>query len=110
MNNVTNVQLASQRQVGVSTALPQIPYFVILIYGILIVLAVVTLVPVVWMVLTAFKSPPEVAAIPPTWLPREWHPENFSLAWQYAPFGKYLMNTLFVAGSIMFLETTTSAC
>jgi multiple sugar transport system permease protein len=110
MSNVTNVQLATQSQVGVSTARPQIPYFVILIYGILIVLAVVTLVPVVWMVLTAFKSPPEVAAIPPTWLPQEWHPENFSLAWQYAPFGKYLMNTLFVAGSIMFLETTTSAC
>lgn len=110
MSNVTNVQVATRSRAAVSTARPQISYFVVMIYGILITIAILTLVPVVWMVLTAFKSPPEVAAIPPTFWPQEWHAENFSLAWQYAPFGKYLLNTLFIAGSIMFLETTTSAC
>ena len=62
------------------------------------------------MILTTFKSAPEVASIPPIWFPREWHPENFSLALQYLPFGRYLLNTLFIALSVVILETTTSAC
>jgi multiple sugar transport system permease protein len=78
-------------------------------YGVLTALAVVTLIPIVWMVLTAFKSAPEVAASPPTWVPREWHPENFQAAWNFAPFGRYLLNTAFMAGAIMVLEVLTSA-
>ena len=55
-------------------------YWPILIYATLMAMAFLTLVPIVWMVLTAFKSAPEVAANPPTWWPREWHPENFAAA------------------------------
>lgn len=78
-------------------------------YSVLIALAVLTLIPIAWMVLTAFKSAPEVAASPPTWIPREWHPENFQAAWNFAPFGRYLLNTAFMAGTIMVLEVLTSA-
>ncbi len=78
-------------------------------YSVLTALAVLTLIPIVWMVLTAFKSAPEVAASPPTWIPREWHPENFQAAWEFAPFGRYLLNTAFMAGTIMVLEVLTSA-
>jgi multiple sugar transport system permease protein len=76
---------------------------------VLTALAILTLIPIVWMVLTAFKSAPEVAASPPTWIPREWHPENFQAAWEFAPFGRYLLNTAFMAGTIMALEVLTSA-
>jgi multiple sugar transport system permease protein len=72
-------------------------------------LAFLTLVPIIWMVLTAFKSPSEVVASPPTWVPTTWHPENFIDAWQAAPFGRYLANTVFIAGSVAFLEVVTSA-
>jgi multiple sugar transport system permease protein len=61
------------------------------------------------MVLTAFKSAPEVAANPPTWWPREWHAENFVAAWNFAPFGRYLLNSLIMAGGIAILQTVTSA-
>jgi multiple sugar transport system permease protein len=110
MSNASNVRTTTRDYLASTAVRPQVSFLPILIYGVLIVLAFITLVPIIWMVLTAFKSAPEVAAIPPTWWPVEWHPENFELAWKYAPFGKYLLNTLFIAGSIMILETTTSAC
>ncbi|MDQ3539852.1 MAG: carbohydrate ABC transporter permease [Chloroflexota bacterium] len=78
-------------------------------YAALIGLAFLTLIPIIWMVLTSFKSSPEVAASPPTWFPHSWHPENYRDAWNAAPFGRYLANTVIVAGSVMILETVTSA-
>lgn len=81
----------------------------LIVYSALTALAIVTLIPIAWMVLTAFKSPVEVAASPPTWIPREWHPENFQAAWNFAPFGRYLLNTAFMAGTITVLEVLTSA-
>lgn len=78
-------------------------------YAVLVALAFLTLVPIIWMVLTAFKSPSEVVTTPPTLIPTTWHPENFIDAWRAAPFGKYLANTVLIAGSVAILETVTSA-
>src|SRR6266511_2876452 len=78
-------------------------------YTLLVGLTVFTLIPIVWMVLTALKSPAEVAQIPPTWWPRTWHPENLAAAWNAAPFGRYLANTLLIAVSVTVLEVSTSA-
>ena len=48
---------------GTSSALPYV------LFAILAGTAVITLIPVVWMILTALKTPAEVAADPPTWIP-----------------------------------------
>lgn len=80
----------------------------LLIYAALALLAFLTLIPIVWMVLTAFKSGSEVAAIPPTWWPRSWHAENFSAAWNFVPFGRYLVNSSIMAGGITLLQLVTS--
>ncbi|CAA9377057.1 MAG: ABC transporter, permease protein 2 (cluster 1, maltose/g3p/polyamine/iron) [uncultured Chloroflexia bacterium] len=80
-----------------------------LAYAVLMALAFLTLVPIIWMVLTAFKSPSEVVTSPPTLIPTTWHPENFIDAWRAAPFGQYLANTVLIAGSVAILETVTSA-
>ncbi len=80
-----------------------------LAYAALMALAFLTLVPIIWMVLTAFKSPSEVVTSPPTLIPTTWHPENFIDAWRAAPFGRYLANTVLIAGSVAILETVTSA-
>src|SRR5918999_6455373 len=88
---------------GLAAYWPQIAY------ALLCALAFLTLVPIIWMVLTAFKSGGEVLAQPPTWFPREWHPENFRAAWNFAPFGRYLINTLVMVGGITVLQTVTSA-
>ncbi|MBP2351801.1 multiple sugar transport system permease protein [Kribbella aluminosa] len=52
------------------------------------------------MLLTAFKSSSEIAQIPPTVLPKSWHPENFRDALEAAPFGLYLGNTIIYAVSV----------
>jgi len=80
-----------------------------LAYAALAALAFLTLIPIIWMVLTAFKTQTEVLARPPTWVPTSWHPENFQAAWNFAPFGRYLGNTFVMAGGVMIFETLTSA-
>ncbi len=42
-----------------------------------IIIAVIMLIPVMWMVLTAFKTRPEAVAVPPTFFPQEWSLEGF---------------------------------
>jgi multiple sugar transport system permease protein len=81
----------------------------VLIYAALAAMAFLTLVPIAWMALTSFKSAPEVAANPPTWWPKEWHPENYAAAWNFAPFGRFLMNSAIMVGGITVLQVATSA-
>lgn len=80
----------------------------LLVYAALVFMAFLTLVPIIWMVLTSFKSAAEVAADPPTWWPREWHFENYAAAWNFAPFGRYLVNSVVMAGGITVLQLITS--
>ena len=79
------------------------------VYAALAAMATLTLVPIVWMVLTSFKSAPELAANPPTWWPAEWHPENYAAAWNFAPFGRFLLNSAIMVGGITVLQVATSA-
>jgi sn-glycerol 3-phosphate transport system permease protein len=51
-------------------------------------------IPVYWMIIGAFKEMAEIYRIPPTWLPLRPTLQNFSEAWQSAPFGRYYINTL----------------
>jgi multiple sugar transport system permease protein len=60
------------------------------------------------MILTSFKSQNEVLHFPPTWLPEVWHPDNYAQALNFAPFGQYLLNTLFIALTVTFIVVTTS--
>jgi multiple sugar transport system permease protein len=90
-------------QPGTNSALPYV------LFAILAGTAVITLIPVVWMILTALKTPAEVAADPPTWIPETLRFANFSDAWNFAPFGRYLFNSLVMAGGIAVLQVVTSA-
>jgi multiple sugar transport system permease protein len=90
-------------QPGTSSALPYV------LFAILAGTAVITLIPVVWMILTALKTPAEVAADPPTWIPETFRFANFSDAWNFAPFGRYLLNSLVMAGGIALVQVVTSA-
>src|SRR5262245_57451874 len=69
----------------------------LLINACLIVGSVVMLLPFAWMILSSFKTQFEILSSPPTFLPLEWHPENYILAWNTAPFGRFYMNSLIVA-------------
>ncbi|HZT06096.1 MAG TPA: carbohydrate ABC transporter permease [Chloroflexota bacterium] len=53
--------------------------------------------PFYWMLTTALKGLEEASAFPPTLWPTVWMWDNFGRAWQAAPFGRYLLNTVVVA-------------
>lgn len=55
--------------------------------------------PLLWIVLTAFKPDREIVAYPPTIFPSEFTLQNFQNLFLIAPFGSYLTNSLIVASA-----------
>ena len=51
-------------------------------------------IPLFWMVTGALKTTKEIRAIPPVWIPSSLHWENFTNAWNAAPFGRFYINTI----------------
>jgi ABC-type glycerol-3-phosphate transport system permease component len=66
-------------------------------YVVLILLTATVILPFVWMISTSLKGVNEVFAYPPTWIPQVLHWENYLEVWQEAPFGRYFLNSTFVA-------------
>lgn len=64
---------------------------------VLILGAVIILTPILWMLMTALKTPAEVMEYPPKFFPKKLMFSNFVEAFKRAPFGRYTLNTLFVA-------------
>ncbi|HTL89974.1 MAG TPA: carbohydrate ABC transporter permease [Leptolyngbya sp.] len=70
----------------------------ILTYALLSAIAVLMLIPLVWLVSTSFKSPAEdIFQFPPRLLPEQPTLENFVTVWQSNPFGRYLFNSTLVS-------------
>jgi len=59
-------------------------------------ISIVYLLPFVWLLATSFKSFAEAFSIPPTLLPREFHPENYVEVFRRIPFARYTGNTLLI--------------
>src|SRR4249919_1936754 len=73
--------------------------------------ALLFLVPIIWMVLSALKPSAEVFTVPPTLFGSQIMFSNFVEAWNYLPFGRFILNTLFVAGvgTLITLVASTTA-
>jgi multiple sugar transport system permease protein len=67
-------------------------------YVVLALAAAAFLYPFLWMAATSFKSPAEVGGL--SLLPDQPTLENYRLMWARAPFGRALLNSLFVATTI----------
>ncbi len=67
-------------------------------YGVLSAIALAMLLPLLWLVSTAFKSPEEnIFAFPPQFIPAAPTLNNFITVWQQNPFGQYFVNSIIVA-------------
>ena len=75
-------------------------------YAILIVGAVISLIPFVWMISTSFKSLGE--ALGSSFFPSELHFENYVEAWQRARFSEYFINSVIIAAITLAGEVTFS--
>lgn len=61
----------------------------------LIVLALLTIIPFLWMVSASFKANNEVLTIPIQWIPKTWHLENYLVIWSRIPLVTFFKNTAF---------------
>lgn len=77
----------------------------------LTVVLLIFLTPFVWMLATALKPAAEVFATPPKLFGSEFRFQNFSEAWNYVPFGRYMLNGLFVSvmGTLVVCVTSIFA-
>jgi len=65
-----------------------------------IVIALAVLLPVIWMVFTAFKPESDIVSYPPTLWPRELTFEHFGAVWDRIPFARLYVNTIIFAGTV----------
>jgi multiple sugar transport system permease protein len=63
------------------------------------VVALVFLAPYIVMLIGSFKSRPEILSVPPTYLPRQWHPGNYLSMWSTpeTPLPYNLVSTLVIS-------------
>lgn len=71
-------------------------YWVVLTFTLALFTAAFLL-PLVWVLLGAFKPPAELAQQPPTVLPQTWEPGAYVDAWNYMDLGRFFLNTFVVA-------------
>lgn len=63
----------------------------------LILFTAAFLLPLIWVLVGAFKPPAELAQQPPTILPQTWEPGAYIDAWNYMDLGRFFLNTFVVA-------------
>ena len=63
----------------------------------IVIMAVITLFPFVYMILSSLMTFQEATSIPPTLIPEKSQWGNFKLAMEQAPFVRYFINTIFVS-------------
>lgn len=76
-------------------------------YVFLSISAILMLMPLVWLVATAFKDQAEVFANPFALFTKNIRLENFSEAWSYAPFSQYYLNTIVISVGILAVQLVT---
>ena len=70
------------------------------VYLLCLLVALLTLIPLAWMILGSLKGPDEVVAYPPTFLPHRFAWHNYVEVFTTVPFARYIFNTFFVATSV----------
>lgn len=73
-------------------------------YAVLITGALVICLPLIWMIVSSLKAPNRLFSVPIEWIPYEMRFENYVEAMNFAPFGRYLINSLIVSGTATALN------
>jgi len=80
------------------------------IMGYLAMIAMVAIIgaPVFWMITGALKSTQQIYTFPPVWIPTDPQWNNFSRAWNAAPFDRFYINSLIITFAGTGLELTNA--
>lgn len=72
-------------------------------FALLMILALICLLPLLWILLSSFKTPKEMLQIPPTLFPSTIDIHKLGYAWELLDFSRYYLNSLAVAaGAVVF--------
>jgi len=80
-----------------------IPAFLFLVAG-----SAIMLFPFIWMVLSSFKTPADVYAYPPKWIPSSFKFDNFMQVFDKIPFWRYYANSIYVSAWQTILQISIS--
>ncbi|CAN7404477.1 carbohydrate ABC transporter permease [Microbacterium sp. LjRoot45] len=69
-----------------------------------ILIALLMLLPIVWLVFTAFKPESDIVTYPPTLWPREFTLQHFVDVWERIPFAQLYVNTIVFAGGVTLIS------
>ncbi len=83
---------------------PSVRVFRVCSYTILIILAMISLLPPLWVFFSAFKNINEFLATPPTIIPRSFEPHKIIEAWEQANFGTAYINTIIIGGGQLIIN------
>src|SRR5581483_9946694 len=71
--------------------------------------AVVVMLPVLWMVLGAFKTPSEIYSTPQAYWPSSFGFGNFVTAFKLVPLDRYFLNSLFICACVVVGQLLVSS-
>lgn len=74
---------------------------------IIYLIAFAVLMPFIWMILTSFKDMSEIFVYPPKWFPSKFNLDNYINAFSAAPFGRFYLNSIFVAVTVTIGQLIT---
>lgn len=81
----------------------------VLLYVVAVVVALLFCLPFFWTVASSLKSQAELYTYPPTIWPQEFHWENYGLVFSLAPFGQFILNTVFVTACAMIGQVLSAS-
>ncbi|HOP56484.1 MAG TPA: carbohydrate ABC transporter permease, partial [bacterium] len=81
----------------------------ILIIFILCIIGFVMFIPFLWLVSSSLKPMEDIWVFPPKWIPNPPRWDNYYNALTYLPFGRYILNTLFITFMVLVGVLLTSS-
>jgi ABC-type glycerol-3-phosphate transport system permease component len=81
----------------------------LLTHLVLVAVCVAIGMPFFWMVTTSIKGPTEVQVFPPVWWPETPRFDNFAVAWETAPFGRFYVNSIITVSAGVVLQMIVAA-
>ncbi len=80
----------------------------IILYIVMVLIAIVMIIPFIYMVSIAFKTPEEMLVYPPKLFPQHFYLENFRKVWEEFDLSRYFFNTVIVSVSKTILTVLTA--
>ena len=69
-----------------------------------LLIGLLMLLPIIWMVFTAFKPETDIVPYPPTLWPREFTLDHYVDVWKRIPFARLYVNTIIFAGGVTLIS------